>query len=92
VKDFTFGHSEKMLAILIDPEKSQDYLHPVRNALLLLLASIAFVLYGAFGRRFREFGFRLPDKLWATLPSRIVYFVLGLCFLLGAFDQLRHVH
>jgi len=89
VKGLVFGRSDNMLAILVHPE-SQAYLHPVRNGLLLLLASIAFVLYGAFGRRFREFGFPLPDKLWATLPSRIVCFVLGLCFLLGAFDQLRH--
>ena len=78
-----------MLTIVVDPE-SQAYLHPVRNGLLLLLASIAFVLYSAFGRRFHEFGFLLPDKLWATLPSRIACFVLGLCFLLAAFDQLRH--
>lgn len=79
-----------MLAILFDLGR-QDYLHPVRNALLMLLASIAFVLYALFGRRFHEFGFRLPDKLGATLLSRIVYFVLGLCLLLGALDQLRHL-
>ena len=82
--------SDKLLAILFDPE-NQDYLHPVRNGVLLLLASIVFVLYGVFGRRFDAFGFRLPDKLWANLPFRNSYFIVGLCLLLSAFDQLRHL-
>jgi hypothetical protein len=57
----------------------------------MLLFGSAFVLHSAFGRTFHEFGFRLPNKLWATLPSRIFSFLLGVCFLLGAVDQLIHV-
>jgi hypothetical protein len=51
----------------------------------------AFILHSAFGRTFYQSGFRLPDKLWPTLPSRIFGFLLGICSLLGALDQLIHV-
>jgi hypothetical protein len=71
---------------------TQDYMHPLRNGLLMLLFGSAFILYSAFGRTFREFGFKLPYKLWATLPSRIITFLLGITFLFGAVDQLVHVH
>ncbi len=71
---------------------AQDYLHPIRNGLLLLAAAVVFLACGIFGRRFREFGFRLPDNWWATRPSRIVFLIFALSFLLGAIDQLWHVH
>jgi hypothetical protein len=58
----------------------------------MLLLGSAFVLHSMFARIFREFGFRFPDKLWATLPSRMFGFLLGICFLLGALDQLIHAH
>jgi intracellular septation protein A len=58
----------------------------------MLLFGSAFVLHSTFARTFRQFGFRLPEKLWATLPSRIMMFLLGISFLFGAVDQLIHVH
>jgi hypothetical protein len=79
-----------MPAMFLDLE-SQAYPHPARDGVLLLLAGIAFVFYGIFGKRFRVFGFRLPEELWATLASRILYCFLGLCLLLSALHQLWHV-
>jgi hypothetical protein len=69
----------------------ENYLHPVRNGFLLLVTSSVFLVCSVLGRRFYFFGLRLPDRLWATVPWRIFYFVLGGCFLLGAIDQLLHI-
>ena len=55
-----------MLSALLSM-RTQDYMHPLRNGVLMLLFGVGTLQ--CLRNKVPEFGFRLPDKLWATLPS-----------------------